>query len=288
MKCKWLFEESMLRTSYHERMDDVCKELGIPYQVVKYVPIASSFGEAPFDEAPTFDKGDCVVTYASIEAVNGVKYYDKNYIPSGYIQEKELACKKYMPQIPSEDLLNSDYIMLPYGEFLKRREKVYDLFNTNKLFIRPDSGLKTFAGTTIHLEDFDYEINTLEKLTSVEKDTIVVIAPIQPIEKEYRVVIGNRDVIASSLYKIKGNVIMKEGAPEEVIELAKKIGQIEWQPDLVYTCDIATLTDGSAKVIELNSFSCAGLYACNLRDIVTKVSEIALKEYNGELYLGDN
>jgi len=285
MKCSWIFEKSMLETSYHDRLDVICEELGVPYQVVTYIPMAMGFKEPPFVEAPIFDKGDCVVAYGSIEAVNAVSFYNTRYLPGAYMQEDKLSCKQYMPKIPQELLLNDGYIMLPYSEFIRRKEQVFNLLGTNKLFIRPDSGLKTFAGTTIHLDEFDYEINSLEQLTSVKSDTIILISKIQPIEKEYRVVIGNGKVIASSLYKIKEEVVMEEGSPENVIALAEKIGQLEWQPDLVYTCDVATLSNGEAKVIELNSFSCAGLYACNLKDVIIKVSEIAEKEHCGELLL---
>ena len=67
--------------------------------------------------------------------------------------------------------------------------------------------------------------------------------------------------------------------------MANTIAKLDWQPDIVYTCDIALLENGDVKVIELNSFSCAGLYACNIEDILIKVSEIALLEYNGEITL---
>ena len=285
MVCKWIFEKSMLETSYHERMDHICKELGIPYQILTYIPIAATFGEAPFVEDLLFPENDCVVSYGSIEAINGISYYNKKYIPGAYMQEDKLACRRYMPKLPKNDLLNENYIMLPYAEFIRSKETIYNLMETNKLFIRPDSGLKTFAGTTIHKDDFEDEINSLEQLTSVMDDTIVLISRIQPIEKEYRVVVGNGNVIASSLYKIKDEVVMKEGAPKEVIDLASKIAKQEWQPDLVYTCDIAILTNGDVKIIELNSFSCAGLYACNLRDVIIEVSKIAEMEFNREIEL---
>ena len=286
MKCSWIFEKSMLETSYHDRLDKICDELNIPYQVVTYIPMARTFGEAPFVEEPIFDKGSCVVAYGSIEAVEGLSYYDNKYNPASYIQEKQLACRKYMPKIPKEYLLNDGYIMLPYAEFVRRSKEIFDLMGTNKLFIRPDSGLKTFAGTTIHKDEFEYEINTLEQLTSVIDDTIILISKIQPIEREYRVVVGNGEVIASSLYKIKDEVVMEEGSPEKVLELATKIANLKWQPDVVYTCDIATLTNGDVKIIELNSFSCAGLYACDLRDVLTKVSKLAEMEYSGEIGVG--
>ena len=200
MKCKWLFEKSMLASNsfYDQSFDKICEKLGIEYQVLTYIPMANNFNEKPFVETPKFKEGDCVVSYGSIEAVKSINYFHKNYIPSGYIQEKSLACKTYMPNIPIDLLLNDDYLMLPYAEFVRRKESIYKIFKTNKLFIRPDSGLKTFAGTTIHYDDFDYEINTLNQLTSVQDDTIILIASIKSILKEYRVVVGNKAVKKNS------------------------------------------------------------------------------------------
>lgn len=279
MKCKWLLDHHMLDSAYHEDLTKVCQELGYEYQIVKYIPHARAYGVEPFVDAPKFDKNECVVAYGSIEFLKSIGYYEKNYIPSFYMQETQLSCRHYLPQIPSYLLLNADYIMLPYGEFKRRGEQAFDYFKTNKLFIRPDSGLKTFAGTTIHLDDFDYEINTLDKLTSATDDTIILISKIKPIHKEYRIVIADRKVIASSQYKENDKVIMIEGAPDGAINVANAVAKLEWQPDTAYTVDVAELDNGLFKIIELNSFSCAGLYACNIRDVVKGISEVAEKDY---------
>lgn len=287
MKCKWLIDYSMIKDSYHKRLDLVCEELGIDYQITKYIPMFNILDKnaMPFVDSPKFGNNDCVISYGSIEFVSSVPLYQRNFIPSGYIQDINLKCSQYLINLPKEHLLNENYIMMPYKEFVRNKNFVYQFFNTNKLFVRPDSGFKTFAGTCIHIEDFDYEINSLNQLTSISDSTMILISQIKPIYKEYRCVIGNREVIASSLYKIKDEVIMEEGAPKNVLSLANIIAKNEWQPDLVYTCDIALLDNGECKVIELNSFSCAGLYACNLYDVVRKVSKIAVEEHAGNISL---
>lgn len=279
MKCKWLFDSDMLKSSYHKNITEICDALGYEYEILKYIPHANAFGVDPFVDAPTFKESECVVAYGSIEFLNSIGYYNKSYIPTAYMQNEMLSCRTYLPHIPSEYLLNDEYIMLPYGEFKRRKEKVFDLFNTNKLFLRPDSGFKTFAGTTIHVDDFDYEINTLEKLTSVLDNTIILISKIKRIKKEFRIVVGDKKVIASSQYRSNDKLSMVEGAPDGALELAFKIVNLEWQPDLVYTVDVAELEDGTFKVIELNSFSAAGFYACNIEDIIKGISAIAEKEY---------
>lgn len=285
MKCKWLLDQHMLDSSYHEDLTKVLDDLGYEYQIIKYIPHSMEAKVQPHVKAPSFKNEDCVVSYGSIEHLNSLSYYKNGYYPLYYMNKETLSCKDYLSRIPSKYLLNANFIMLPYGSFKDRKEQVFDLFNTNKLFIRPDSGLKTFAGTTIHYLDFDYEINTLEKLTGVLDNTLILISNIQPISKEYRILVGDGKVIASSMYKQNDKVVMKEGAPDGAKELAHIIANQEHQPDKAYTVDVAELENGDFKVIELNSFSCAGLYACNLYDVVKGISEIAEKDYKD--YIGE-
>lgn len=279
MKCKWLLDKHMLSSSYHDDLTKILDELGYEYEILTYIPHALGANVQPHVNAPTFKNDECIVSYGSIEHLQSLGYYNKGYYPLYYMNKETLSCKDYLSKIPSKYLLNANFIMLPYGSFKDRKEQVYDLFHTNKLFIRPDSGLKTFAGTTIHYDDFDYELNTLEKLTGVLDNTLILISNIQPIKKEYRILVGDGDIIASSMYKHNDKVVMKEGAPEGAKELAKIIANQEHQPDKAYTVDIAELENGEFKVIELNSFSCAGLYACNLYDVVKGISKIAENDY---------
>jgi hypothetical protein len=67
--------------------------------------------------------------------------------------------------------------------------------------------------------------------------------------------------------------------------MAQEVAQREWQPDRVYTCDIAlTEINGKqeARVLEFNAFSCSGLYACDTELIANAVSYAAWNEYSGD------
>ena len=286
-KCKWLFDYHMLKDDYHESLVKLCEKMNIEYDILTYIPNYKAMEIDPFIKKPIYEKGECVVAYGCIEFLEALDTLKMNYIPSRYMEREFLTCRYYMPKIPSELLLNDDYIMLPYAEFKRNPNRIYNLFNTNNLFIRPDSGLKTFAGTTILQEDFKYEINSLENLTSVMAETIVLLSSVKTIKAEYRILVGNRKIIASSQYKRDNKLNMKEGAPFEALELANKIARLDFQPDLVYTVDIAETDDNNFKIIELNSFSAAGLYHCDPKTVLTEVSRIAELEHNQELFLGE-
>ena len=52
-----------------------------------------------------------------------------------------------------------------------------------------------------------------------------------------------------------------------------------WHPDPVYVIDIVEDNNGKFWLMELNSFSSAGLYACDKQAIVREVSAIATEEF---------
>ena len=285
MKAKWLLDYNIIKDNYYAPISDIFDDLNIEYQITKYNTTSSFNNIAPFCDEPKFKENDCVVAYGSIEFIKNLNYYKKDYIPSSYLEDKSLYCSIYIPKLPKKTYLNEQYIMIPFLEFKNNSSRFYKLFNTNNLFIRPDSSLKIFTGTTISISDFDYEINTLEKLTSVSDSTLILISPVLKIKKEYRFVICNRKVIASSLYKKNDILTVVEGAPNHVSFISQSMAENPWQPDLVYTCDVAELETGEVKIIELNSFSSSGLYACNLKDIIINVSNVAQLEHQGDLYL---
>jgi len=59
-----------------------------------------------------------------------------------------------------------------------------------------------------------------------------------------------------------------------------------WQPDIAYACDVG-IVNGSPKIIELNSFSSSGFYACDISKIIHAIDRVAIMEYNGDISIGD-
>ena len=283
MNVKWLIDDYLIGyDDFEYTIVDAIKKAGHEIYVTKYIPFSAN----PDENIP-YSNDDCVVTYGTHGFVSQIqKKY--SFQPGSYCPDDRLKCSHYMQYIDLDDLLNPEYIMIPYGEFIRRGKDhwLYYFGKSGKIFIRPDSGSKTFAGTVMPYHDFDHEINTLNKMTSATQDTMIMISKVQEILGEYRFVIVNGTVITGSEYKHDGVVQYMSGYPQECFDLANKIAKQDWQVDICYTCDVAVTKNGP-KIIELNSFSCAGLYACDKDAIVNAISEAAWKEYNGELYLKD-
>lgn len=274
-KPAWVIDTYILE-NYPEiakKLPQVIRDEGMEVFETKYKPFAEAIEQdpIPFDpiERPVILYG----THGYIRRIKGP------YVVYG-TDTFRTRCSVYMNEIPRDWLLNADYLMLPYGE-VKRRDKnaLFGMFGGgNRLFLRPDSGFKTFAGFVLTYNDMDHQLHGTMKTSSVTDDTICLLAPTQDLLGEFRFVIGKGQVLAGSEYRWDQKLDIRSDYPPECRDLAQQVAELPWQLDSVYICDVA-LTDDGPKVVELNSFSCAGLYACDHRAVVRGVSDIAAAEF---------
>lgn len=121
----------------------------------------------------------------------------------------------------------------------------------------------------------------------IDPETLVVVS--RPIEilKEWRLVVTDR-VIAHSQYKQGHGLIRLQGSdllkvretPQEVLDYAQRVlNEVKYRPDPIWTLDICETADG-LKVLEVGSFSCAGLYACDPEPIIEEVNRLALADWD--------
>jgi hypothetical protein len=106
-------------------------------------------------------------------------------------------------------------------------------------------------------------------------------------------VIGKRKVISSSQYRtytlspsgIPISVFDTDpGSPENVQKYVENVlTEVDWEPDLCYTIDVAETSDNELHILELNCFSAAGLYQCDISKVISKVRGIVIEDYN-EIY----
>lgn len=266
---KWLIDKHIITDTRYENLGDIVKSLGYDVEMSSHIPF--SFGSAADQDSSE----GCTVVYGTVEFTKrrpaiGRYATFQNYKVSSYIPNLVSVCPR--------DFVNGNQTILPYRLF-----KLYidRLFRTHgrTLFVRPDRGDKLFTGLLIDESNFHSETNCLESLHSVSHDDLVVISGYRQIVEEYRVIICDREIVGSSLYQIRGKHVESEGAPNKVLELAEAVAEDAWQPDPVYTCDVAIMADGAVNIIELNSFSCAGMYAANVENVVTKVSDLTARLY---------
>ena len=225
------------------------------------------------DEHEVFFPDDqCVIFYGSLEKAKVLR--KKPWIPGVYCDLKKYECKSYYP-IFGDYILNSNYIMLPYGELLRQKEFLYDKLGQDRaIFLRPDVGDKTFTGEVVFKEKFDHDI----PLYDIEPNALVISAEPVNIKAEWRFVVVNQEIISGSLYKENNIVGSSADIPQEASEFAKKLAKL-YNPERVWVIDICQTKAGDYKVVEIGCFSCAGLYACDRLKIVEAVSDAAIQEW---------
>jgi hypothetical protein len=216
----------------------------------------------------------------------GAHSFVKSVNPKGAFQPGHLGVNDrtqataYMSNLPLEWFLNRRATFMTWSMFKQRVDELWQIHDG--LFIRPNSGLKTFAGQRIKRYDPEETIATLDEHSAVMDETLILYNPLVDIQGEFRFVIADGQVIAGSEYRWDGKLDIRRDWPPICEALAQQVASHPWQVDIAYTCDVA-LVAGKAWLVELNGFSCAGLYACDLDKVVEGVSQAALKEFRGDL-----
>lgn len=277
MKAQWLTDTMLTdRTkgmSGFPTIAEAAAELGFPvYQTVW------KKGEPRPDANIPFEDG-CVVAYGTHQFVKqAVKHYAGRWQPGAFSRTERHAYSVFSAHI-GDLLLNDDFIILPFGEVLRRGFAEFG----DAYFIKPDAVTKAFTGFVMRRDNFQTELTTMREKHVVDDELLCVVARPREIEAEFRFVVADREVVTGSQYRWDDRPDIRLDILPVCLEMAQEVARRPWQPDRCYTCDVA-LIDGrtKARVVELNTFSSSGLYACDTRKIVEAVSAAALKEYRGD------
>jgi hypothetical protein len=155
---------------------------------------------------------------------------------------------------------------------IRDRERLFAEFGRDgEVFARPTSTHKLFVGRLIAEDDFASALAP----TRYDLESQVVIAEPRDIGREWRLVVVRGEVVAGSRYAAGGVRDISPDCPAEVFAFADSLlGAVAWRPDDVFMLDACESQDG-LRLVELNSFSCSWLYACDLPTVVECVSRTA-------------
>lgn len=279
MKTAWVVDRYMLDRAEEQgcaSIADAVVRAGLDIHVTSSVAANDPHGI----DIPDWGEERPVVAFGSFRFIRQIAAKRKTmspWSPGTFARIENLSYSAFGAHLGGL-LLNDDFIMLPFGEFKRRGATPWD----GGVFLRPDGVTKSFAGTVIPTEDFEHEVNALVKIGGVSDTDIVVASRERRILKETRYVIVDGRVVTGSTYGWNDNADIGKPLDDVSGALAAKVAGGGWQPDRAYTCDVAlTEVDGAivARVIELNSFSCAGLYASDLDRVVEAVSAAAASEW---------
>jgi hypothetical protein len=140
-----------------------------------------------------------------------------------------------------------------------------------EFFIKPNTDTKQFAGCTITPDNFMSWYQNMKRIGYLETDDFeVLIASPKHTGMEFRIVMVDGKSIECSIYKQYQIVKSERFYDSELFETAEMFAKIH-NPADVFVMDIAKTADG-LKVIEYNTFNSAGLYDCNVSNIIDTIN----------------
>lgn len=272
----WVIDQNLVNPN--NDIVRTCQRLGVKFEVHDS---AVSFKGDAFSTMWRDEGAGPTVAYGSqnfaLQFINNIPCIPGSY-PGTVNQVQKLKTQAYLSKIDRSLLLNSDFVFVPVGN-LKNNTNMFDLFKQTKLFIKDNETFKRFSGEVVAKDNWIQRIGFLQDVHKLNDEDLILIASEKTISNEQRFVIVENKVVAQTPYNGKHEI--SSLATDLAILMADNNTYLS---DMPYTLDIA-MFQNQAKIIEINSFTCAGLYDCNLDDVVVTVSEKAIKDYNQ--YLDD-
>lgn len=225
--------------------------------------------------SPFLPDGTCVVLWCTLPLFQQVQLH-RRWIPGGWCSAQQLECEVYYPQF-EKYLLNQPYRILPGAVAAQMQAKLFAKIGDNdEIFVRPSSVQKHFPGGVAYMDDFADMIAAARYNPEVR----VVVASPRDLGREWRCVIAGDEVITTSQYREQGAISITPGCPAEVLQFVREMLQnVRWRPEPLFMLDVCESNE-QLWLLELNSFSCSGFYACDLAAIVAAASEIAEQEFD--------
>lgn len=212
-----------------------------------------------------------VVFQGSLGCASNVK--ELGWSPGAYCNTEAFHCTAWY-KATSSWLVHEQWKSSSVKDLVEHPESALDSLSIgDKFFVRPDSPLKPFSGRV--LERSKLSLKALDHGFYYDDENLpIIVAPVQQIHEEWRLVVANGRVVASSGYEASGRKENEPGAPQRVVEYGINIAESIQAPDPIYVMDICEINSG-LKLMELNPFSGADLYNCDRSKIVEAVEQIA-------------
>lgn len=260
---KWLLESELFQEDEAPLIAALDK-LGVPYTEIRFGKDYKYYIEREKEPA---------VFHGSLQCGKAIKSFVTPI--KVYCDLPKFECTYYYPHFGNY-LLNKDYAMVPFGDLERRRDWLYaTLSNNGELFFRPSSGYKTFTGTVVHKDNWeDWKEDFRYYDWKLKTEDIIIAAPVQKVLREWRFIVVNDEVVTGGQYKENYDNVRIEQVPDKVSHFAQEVVDfVRYRPDPAWTIDIGETKDGLC-VVEVGSFSCAGLYACDYEKVVKAINSL--------------
>jgi hypothetical protein len=245
----WVVQKNFYSGRNHSLLVSALQTLGVPFEEVALADILASDGIAVSQRASE-SRQDKIIACGSTHLLAYAK--SQGWEPGSFLNE-EFSYKSWLGAY-GENFLN-------YDSTLGNLSSVEPV--EGKFFIRPLEDNKVFDGMVIDKAEFE---SLRQGVLSRKSDLEVVIAPCKTIYAEYRFFALDGVIISASQYKLGQNPSLTSDLDVTTMTFAKSMVE-RWSPARAFVLDIA-LTPEGYKVVELNSITSSGFYACDATKIV--------------------
>jgi hypothetical protein len=262
-KVTWVLESEVFPKSHQPLREAIC-EAG--HQIVDWSDawwqdgIPSRCGSGP------------IVFHGSLANADAVNE-QLAWNPGSFCNTQAFFCSKWYA-IAEEWLIHSNWRILPAYEFVDSAARVCEhLGIEDQVFVRPDSPLKPFSGRVLNIGDVS--LAALDHGFYFEDEALpIVVAPVKKVGREWRFVVARSRVIAGSAYDALSRSAIPDKPASSAWRFADLVAEAMSAPADVYILDICE-ADGGLRLLEVNPFGGADLYACDAVEIVRHISAVA-------------
>lgn len=193
--------------------------------------------------------------------------------PGSYCDTPAFYCSAWY-DLARPWLLHPDWRILPANAFVANAASIAaDLGSNDRIFVRPDSPLKPFSGRVV--EASSVTLAALDHGFYFDDETLpVVVAPVQNVGREWRFIIVNGSVATGSAYDPTTRSAIPDTVDSKARSVARAIAASLPPPADVYVLDLCE-SEGGLRLLELNPFGGADLYACDSSLVVESVAGAA-------------
>lgn len=271
----WVIQNNLYNEYGYTRLMETINRFSIPHAVVKPVPVIHKLLPSDFDShsyygdindvpEPFIDESGNIMVCGAVTLSKIAK--ERGWEPGSFINDN-FDFEHWRANYGTE-LLNHDSKVCTF-------ENVSDYWDT--FFIRPCLDSKSFTGTVYDWNDFaswrDDVLSLDDELCPIKRDTMVSYCGVKNILREYRFFVVDGEIVTGSQYKIGNRVLYTSDIDQDIIDYAKRMVTI-WQPARAFVIDVALVSGGDLKVIEINNINSAGFYASDVQKFILAIEEM--------------
>lgn len=262
---KWIIQNNLGHMDDTEKMKACFQALKIPYETIKVIPFS--------DEPPDVDTSGLSIFYGSTTLTKNV-YNSGKWKPGVWFNPESYKFENILNGYGKENLLNGDSRVLSIDQFISENHQNNELF-----FVRPAADMKEFTGSVMEFSEIKEWKNRLESTNGpLTLETKIQVAEPKNIAREYRTIVVDKQVVAYSQYKRDGRLNMRDDVHAPIVLYASAMARLH-QPAPVFVLDVCELQNDDKRIVEVNTFNCAGFYWGDFFNIIKEVTEFTKRTY---------